>query len=227
MAIEDQFYLGSTGLLARPVVAEGSTTADVYLLDDQPYYDYYDFEKYVGKCMHTIPAPIDKLPLLMCGGHIFPRRDRARWSTAWMRYDPVTLVVVLGSDHDDLREVAATGEIYLDDGETFEYERGAQMHCRFHFDGNTSTITSEDVGLHGELTADFVESMKRVKVERIVIVGVPATWEAKESVLLREGDSRLQRKVELQMYAGAEGQENWAIVSNPAVEVGTWWEITF
>ena len=226
-AIEDQFYLGSTGLLVRPVVAEGSTTTDVYLSDDQPYYDYYDFKKHVGKGMHTVSAPIDKLPILMRSGHIFPRRDRARRSTALMRYDPITLVVVLGSGHDDLRGVAAAGEIYLDDGETFEYEHGAQIHRRFHFDGNTSTLTSDDVGLHGELTADFVESMKRVKVERIVMVGVPADWEAKKSVLLREGNSRLQREVELQMHLGAEGQANWAVVRNPAVGVGTWWEVIF
>jgi alpha 1,3-glucosidase len=69
--------------------------------------------------------------------------------------------------------------------------------------------------------------MKRVKVERVVIVGVPATWEAKKSVLLREGDSRLQREVELQMNVGTEGQANWAIVRNPAVGIGAWWEITF
>lgn len=33
--IDDQFFLGSSGLLVKPVVQEGSLEAEVYLADDQ------------------------------------------------------------------------------------------------------------------------------------------------------------------------------------------------
>lgn len=34
-AIDDQFYLGSTGLLVKPIVAEGATETSIYIADDQ------------------------------------------------------------------------------------------------------------------------------------------------------------------------------------------------
>lgn len=34
-AIDDQLYLGSTGLLIKPVVTEGATEVDIYIADDE------------------------------------------------------------------------------------------------------------------------------------------------------------------------------------------------
>lgn len=34
-AIDDQYYVGDSGLLFKPVVKEGATETDVYLSDDQ------------------------------------------------------------------------------------------------------------------------------------------------------------------------------------------------
>lgn len=34
-AIDDQFYVGSSGLLVKPVVIEGSTEANIYIADEQ------------------------------------------------------------------------------------------------------------------------------------------------------------------------------------------------
>jgi mannosyl-oligosaccharide alpha-1,3-glucosidase len=33
--IDDQFYLGDSGLLVKPVSVEGATEAEIYLSDDQ------------------------------------------------------------------------------------------------------------------------------------------------------------------------------------------------
>lgn len=33
--IDDQFYLGSTGLLVKPITQEGVTSTDVFISDDQ------------------------------------------------------------------------------------------------------------------------------------------------------------------------------------------------
>ena len=94
-AIDDQFFVGDTGLLAKPVVKEGAETQDVIFPDDEPYYDYFDYTLYKGKGKKTVPAPLSKIPLFMRGGHIIPRKDRPRRSSALMQYDPYTLVVVL------------------------------------------------------------------------------------------------------------------------------------
>lgn len=34
-AVDDQYYIGDSGLLFKPVVTEGATQTDVYLSDDQ------------------------------------------------------------------------------------------------------------------------------------------------------------------------------------------------
>ena len=95
-AVDDQFFVGSAGLLAHPVVTEGAESVEMYLPDDELYFDYFDYTLYSGKGKHTISAPLDKIPLLMQGGHIFPRKDRPRRSSGLMRFDPYTLVIVLG-----------------------------------------------------------------------------------------------------------------------------------
>lgn len=95
-AIDDQFFLGDAGLLAKPVVTEGATETEIYLPDDEVYYDYFDYTIYQGKGYHKIAAPLEKIPLLMRGGHAFPRKDRHRRSSALMRYDPYTVVISVG-----------------------------------------------------------------------------------------------------------------------------------
>lgn len=37
-AIDDQFYVGASGLLVKPVTAEGKTETEVYLSDDQVHW---------------------------------------------------------------------------------------------------------------------------------------------------------------------------------------------
>jgi mannosyl-oligosaccharide alpha-1,3-glucosidase len=80
--IDNQFFVGSTGLLVKPVVEKDKTTQDVYIPDDESYYDYFTYEKLAttkGKHL-TVNAPLESIPILMRGGHIFPRRDIPRRS---------------------------------------------------------------------------------------------------------------------------------------------------
>ncbi len=64
---------------------------------------------------------------LWAGGSIVPRKERVRRSSTLMARDPITLVVSLDSSG------AATGELYLDDGSSFEYQQGAYAHRTFSF----------------------------------------------------------------------------------------------
>jgi alpha 1,3-glucosidase len=97
-AIDDQFYLGDSGLLVKPVVHEGAESVQIYLADDEPYYDYgAEHTLHQGKGMVTIAAPLWKIPMLHRGGHIYARKDRIRRSSTLMKYDPYTLVVAVSS----------------------------------------------------------------------------------------------------------------------------------
>jgi alpha 1,3-glucosidase len=86
----------------------------------QPYYDYFTHEVYQFPGNRVkVSAPLEKLPLLQQGGTILPRRDLIRRSAVLMWRDPITLVVAPDSSGQ-----AASGQLYLDDGDTFAYEKG-------------------------------------------------------------------------------------------------------
>jgi alpha 1,3-glucosidase len=224
-AIDDQFYIGSYGLLAKPVTKEGQNSVDVYIADDQPYYDYFDYKIYKGAGTHKIEAPLEKIPLLMQGGHIIPRRDRPRRSSGLMKYDPFTLVVVLDRDGN------AQGTLYLDDGETFEYEKGAYIHRRFSFDGKRNSLTSTNLGERATVKTDnYLKTMANVRVEKVIVVGAPKSWKnKKEVVVMEEGrkESARKKSVEMEFFEGSSGHADWAVVRDPKVGIGRGWRIDF
>ncbi|OXV07848.1 hypothetical protein Egran_04388 [Elaphomyces granulatus] len=219
-AIDDQLYIGSTGLLAKPVVTEGAASVDIYLADSERYYDYFDYTIYQGAGRrHTVPAPLEKIPLLMQGGHIIPRKDRPRRSSALMKWDPYTLVIALGKDGE------AEGSIYIDDGESFDYQRGAYIHRNFQFGG--SALWSEDIGTKGPKTGEYLKTMAGVKVEKLVVVGAPQSWQDKLSVTVIEEDAKSSTTTSLQFHAAQGNKAAYAVVKNPNVAIGKSWKIEF
>lgn len=212
-AIEDQFFVGSTGLLAHPVVTEGAESVDVYLPNDEIYYDYFDYKTYVGQGKHNVLAPLEKIPLLIQGGHIIPRKDRPRRSSGLMKHDPYTLVIALD------KAGTATGTLYIDDGETFDYQSGAYIHRSFTF--ASSVLESKDISTKGKLTDKYLKSVKNVGVEKIVIIGAPAEWAEKTSVKVGNAEAKVE-------FHGAEGgKAAWALVKKPGVAIGEDWKIVF
>ncbi|KAK5164650.1 glucosidase II [Saxophila tyrrhenica] len=223
-AIDDQLYLGSTGLLAKPVTKEGQESQDIYLADKEKYFDYFDFWQYEGPGTVSVAAPLDTIPLLMQGGNIIPRRERPRRSSGLMKYDPITLVVVLGNSGD------AEGTLYLDDGESYEYQSGAYIHRRFKYSTSTSSLTSEDVSSPGKKTKEYLKLMEKVRVERIVVVNAPEGWSGKKEVeVAEEGGAKSGKsgKAELEWHGKVEGKAAWAVVRDPGVRVGEGWKIQF
>lgn len=218
--LDDQFYVGATGLLVKPVTTEGATTVDIYFAADQElYYDYFDYTVYSNKGYQTIDAPLDKIPIFARGGHIIPRKDRPRRSSRLMQYDPITLLVVLGASGN------AQGSLYIDDGETFDYESGAHILANFIFHQESSTLTSQDLAPSGALSRAYRKSMERVRVEKVIVVGAPARWGEKGHVVV-EQDSKAE-EVELQFHAGIKGKAAWAVVRDPKVTVARDWKISF
>lgn len=221
-AIDDQLYLGSFGILAKPVTKPEQAGTPVYLADKEKYYDYFDFWTYDGPGEVVLASPLETVPVLMRGGHIIPRRDRPRRSSGLMKYDPITLVVVLGNSGD------AEGTLYLDDGESFDYQDGACIHRLFKYQSETSTLSSEDLAATGKKTKDYLKTMEKVRVEKILVVGAPASWKGKTEVEVSEeltGKSAPARKVALDFYDKEDGKAAWAVIRDPAVAVGAGWKI--
>ena len=141
-----------------------------------------------------------------------------------MKYDPFTLVVVLGKSGD------AEGELYLDDGESYDYQEGAYIHRRFNYSAETVSLTSTDVSTSGKKTQAYLERMKSVRVEKIVIVNAPASWkQTMEVKVSQEGDKKSgeAKTAKLKWVAGEAGRADWAVVRNPGVGIGSGWKIDF
>ncbi|KAI9828380.1 MAG: hypothetical protein M1832_002808 [Thelocarpon impressellum] len=217
-AVDDQFYLGSTGLLAKPVVKEGADSVEVYLADEARYYDYFDYTVYAGPGSKTLAAPLDKIPLLMRAGHVIPRRDRPRRSSGLMRWDPFTLVVVPDAAGE------AEGTLYVDDGETFEYQAGASIHRRFALSGGV--LSSADIGPRGPKTAAYQATMKKVLVDKVVVVDPPAAWSKVAEVTVEE-DGKAPANAQLEFHPAEAGKAAWAVVRRPSVAVGAGWTMSF
>ncbi|CAG8015133.1 unnamed protein product [Penicillium olsonii] len=219
-AIDDQLYLASTGLLVKPVVKENTNSADVYISDDEKYYDYFDFTVYQGAGKkHTVPAPEQKVPVLIQGGHVIPRKDRPRRSTGLMRWDPYTLILTLDKNGE------AEGTLYVDDGETFDYERGAYIHRRFNY--RESALSSEDIGTKGAKTAEYLKAMSGVTVERVVVVDPPTEWKDKQTVTVIEDGAKSASTASLEFYEQEAGKAPYAVVKKPNVGIGKTWRIEF
>ncbi|KAL8711448.1 MAG: hypothetical protein Q9220_004106 [cf. Caloplaca sp. 1 TL-2023] len=227
-AIDDQFYVGDSGLLVKPVLKEGHTSVDIYLPPTAtPYYDYFTYKQYIGKgsTVHLDAPLTGKTPLLMRGGHILARKDRPRRSSALMKHDPFTLVIAL----DDRGN--AQGDLYVDDGESFGFQKGVFIHRQFTFSSPadmSATLSSTDLNGFGSSSTKaskaFLSEMKDVRVEKIIIIGAPAGWEGKQEVLVKE-DGQGERKVGFLWKKGEGGKASWAVVRDPGVGVGRGWKV--
>lgn len=188
-AIDNQYYIGSSGLLVRPVTSPGATEADVWLAEDEIYYDYFTWNTYRGTAKGTnvkVPAPLDRFPLLIRGGSVIPTRERPRRSAPLMRYDPFTLTVALDKTGN------ARGELYVDDGETYAHEQGnivwreisavktgktRSASLKISSVNLVKTHLDEAVDQHSLAgiyteTNPFADRMKSVKVEKISVLGL-------------------------------------------------------
>ncbi|KAI9483752.1 MAG: glycosyl hydrolases family 31-domain-containing protein [Benjaminiella poitrasii] len=163
-AMDDQFMVGES-LLVKPVTTEKADKIDVYFPGSQPWYHTKTLSTVAGHGWQTVDAPLDTIPAYYQGGRIVPRRERVRRSSPAMRLDPFTLVVAKGHDG------AAVGTLYMDDEETYAFQRGAYTHTQFVFDGRT--LRCED--LHEDSSRSeakaFAQSIEKVRVERVRVLG--------------------------------------------------------
>ena len=230
--IDDQFYLGSSGLLCKPVTTRGATSASVYLSDAQVYYDYFSHTAYrpsttetTGRTV-TVPAALHQIPVLIRGGSILATRERPRRSSPLMKHDPFTLRVALDVDG------SAKGELYLDDGEGFGYQRGELVWRALRASTTRGTkkreivIRSDDLAGAAAAPANaFARELEEadVRVERVVVVGVDAR-PARVSVSGGEGAPGA-RALEWTYEAGDGDRAGVVVVKDPAVGITKDWAV--
>ncbi|KAK0615927.1 glycosyl hydrolases family 31-domain-containing protein [Bombardia bombarda] len=230
LAVDDQFFVGDTGLLVKPVTEEGKESVDVWVPDDEVYYDYFAYDVVVaggakGKRV-TVAAPLDKIPVLMRGGHVFARRDVPRRSSALMRWDDYTLVVSVGKEG---KVGKAEGELYVDDGDSFEFEQGQYVHRRFVFDAAEGSIVSVDAAEDkdkGVKEGEWMKKMHGVGVDKIIVVGAPASWAGKKEVEVESEGRKWKAALEYTAAEkGGKGRAAFAVVKKVRARIGADWRV--
>ncbi|PCH35732.1 glycoside hydrolase family 31 protein [Wolfiporia cocos MD-104 SS10] len=236
-ALDDQYFLGSSGLLVKPVTEKGVTETAVYLADDEVYYDYFTHHAYRGASAGgkyvTVPAGLEEIPLFVRGGSIVPTRERPRRSSPLMKYDPFTLRVALSTGG------TARGELYLDDGETFAHEEGQLVWREFsaRTDGSARVVRIGSRDLAARKPAEAVDgvalaqydganvyarTIADVRVERVVVLGLAA-----RPTSVRAGGDELQWEYSSGTAADdkTQGTASVLVIKDPGVGVAADWEI--
>ncbi|KAF8589491.1 glycoside hydrolase family 31 protein [Ramaria rubella] len=237
-AIDDQYFIGASGLLVKPVTQKGVEEVQVYLAESQPYYNYFTYDIHHGAASGrnvTVPAALGDVPLLIRGGSIVPTRERPRRSTRLMRHDPFTLHIALN------KAGRAKGELYLDDGETYAHQDGNFIWREFTaYNPNKKSknlhITSTDLAAVAENKAvfdarvaeynpsnTFSKSIEHIRVEKLVILGMSK----KPSVVKMADGNTLQWYYEDGVAAGSskEGMASVLTIKDPGVPITNNWEI--
>ncbi|KAH8922813.1 glycoside hydrolase family 31 protein [Atractiella rhizophila] len=188
-AVDDQYFIGSSGLLVKPVTQEGATETSVYLAGVDPYYNYFTNDIFYGPGRIDFPAPLDTVPLFQRGGSILSRRDTIRRSAPLMWKDPLTLVVAIDRDNSSAR-----GQFYMDDGESYNNEQGQFVWRHFNFgpdtdnksnllfhntDGGgipgTSRSLQKGVAVYDpDYNNEYAKAMRVVTVDTIEVLGLPS-----------------------------------------------------
>jgi len=176
--MDDQFLIGSD-ILVKPVTKADQFETSVYL----PPGEWYEISSQTvesGPATITVSTPLDKMPVFFRGGSIIPTKERPRRSSTQMIADPYTLLISL--DHTK----KAKGNLYVDDGHTFNYQEGEFLEGQFSYESNRQIkykITN------GSLRPSNV-------IERIVVLGLdskPSTISFNNHNLDFDYDSQLNR----------------------------------
>lgn len=177
---DESFMLGPA-LLVAPVLAPGVDHVDLLLPREARWFEAVSGEEMAKETwlpgldqVARIGVHMDAIPAFVRGGHVVPRRDRPRRSTAQMAKDPFTLVVALDFDG------RAAGDLYLDDGRSFAFARGEYAHRRFEFADGVLRCRAFDANPPGVPPGKW--RADGLAIERVVVLGLPKAGESSGAV---------------------------------------------
>ena len=124
-------FLWGDDLLVAPVTREGATAWPVYLPAGR-WHDFWTGARHDGPGGITVPAPLDRLPLLVRAGAILPMGPVVQ-HTGERPLDEVTLLIY--------PEGTSRFELYEDDGRSHAYRRGQHALTPFECAAESGRVT--------------------------------------------------------------------------------------
>ena len=107
-------------------------TATKYLPKGATWYDFWTNQQYKGGQSVTIPTPLDLVPMFVRAGSILPLAPEMQY-VGEKTWDQLEIRVYPGADGSFL--------LYEDEGDSYQYEKGAYATIAFQWHNATHTLT--------------------------------------------------------------------------------------
>ncbi|EAY17929.1 Glycosyl hydrolases family 31 protein [Trichomonas vaginalis G3] len=155
--IDDQVMLGDK-LMVIPFIEKEQKDRNIVLPNISKWYEFrtlQPFEQTVakftdGNCL-----------VLIKGGSIVPMKCRVRKSSKLMFYDPFTLVI--SADENG----AAEGKLYIDDGESEEFEKGSFIYRQFSLENGKLSNRAVPPRVMNEFGYKYDNYIERIRISGI------------------------------------------------------------
>ncbi|PQV48999.1 alpha-D-xyloside xylohydrolase [Jejuia pallidilutea] len=128
--IKDQFLFGES-MMVGIVTEYKKRTMDMYF-PEGTWYNFWTDEQVEGNQNIMVDAPLDETPIFVKAGSILPIGPKVE-NVNVRTQKPIFIVVYPGKD--------AEYTMYLDDGESYNYEQGTYSEIKFSYSEATKTLT--------------------------------------------------------------------------------------
>jgi alpha 1,3-glucosidase len=154
--VDDRAMLGSA-LLVVPFLTREPDTLFIEFPEASNWYDY-DTLAPIEEPFLKVPWNGGKTAVFLRGGSVLPYQRRIRRASAIMARDPYALIVALD------KHGKAKGELYIDDGETFDFMKGGFIAISYAFDGGKFTAVAVGEAKKSEFGKSFSGLVEQIKV---------------------------------------------------------------
>jgi alpha-D-xyloside xylohydrolase len=127
----EEFLFGNSFLVA-PVTEKGQQTKGVYLPAGTSWVDFWTGQSQAGGQRLTRACPLDVIPLYVRTGAIVPWGPQVQYA-AEKKWDNLEVRVYPGAN--------GTFTLYEDEGDSYNYERGAHSEITFHWNDAKRQLT--------------------------------------------------------------------------------------
>jgi alpha 1,3-glucosidase len=199
---EQERFLVGDGLLVVPILERGVNTVKGALKGlEGRWYDYYSKREMLGD--EEISTGLERIGCFVKGGHIIPTFDVKSYTKSSKDAKESNIQLYVAADEED----KAQGKLYFDDGESFDYKKGACARKSISFDNNTLTWEAVD--------AENCNFAVQNRVTKVTLAGV--TGKFQKAFLVEEGKAK--QKVQVTKGSNhttvefvALANKNWKIV---------------
>lgn len=200
MSEQERFMVGS-GLLVVPILEANKNSIQGVLKGlEGRWYDYHSKKEIFGD--EEIKTGLERIGCFVKGGNIIPTFDIRSYVKSSQDAKESNIHLYIALDEED----SSKGKMYFDDGETFNYKKGAFTRKTIEFEKGTLTWKSDEEG------GDFVPHNR---VTKAVITGLNS--KVQNAYLVEDGKAKQKIQfvknsdcVTLEFVAVA--SKNWKIV---------------